>query len=515
MTRAKAGGESSNLTAPQGRAFIPVDRSQVSQRKSFMSSFARCRVKAWGLAVAVAVVALCGAMKPSQADVALPSVFASNMVLQREMPIAVWGTATAGEKVSVTFGKSKAEAVAGKDGKWSTKLPAQKANSQPEKLVVKGKNTLTLDNVLVGEVWLCSGQSNMEWMVRITKDGAKEIAAANHPQIRLFHVSKVPSQTAQADVKLTSSWVECSPKTVPNFSAVAYYFGRKLQKELNVPVGLINSSWGGTRIDPWITPAALKANKSLANVSQQAEVLKKELPKNFNLQYPTALYNGMIHGLVPFTFRGAIWYQGESNLGEGMLYHEKMKALISGWRDVFHNPEMPFIYVQLAPYRYNAATRLPEIWEAQTATLTYPNTGMAVTVDISTVGNIHPPNKQDVGLRLALWALAKTYGKKDIVYSGPLYKSMKAEGSKIRVTFDHVGGGLVARDGKPLSHFEVAGKDGKFVAAEAVVDGETVVVSSKSVADPVAVRFGWNELAEPNLSNKEGLPASPFRSNGK
>jgi sialate O-acetylesterase len=231
-----------------------------------------------------------------------------------------------------------------------------------------------------------------------------------------------------------------------------------------------------------------------------------------NHQTPLALYNGMINPLLPYAIRGAIWYQGESNNGEGMLYHEKMKALILGWRSIWKNDNLPFYFVQLAPFRYGGEPdRLAGIWEAQTATLSMPHTGMAVTVDIGNIADIHPRNKQDVGKRLALWALADSYGKSDLVYSGPLYKSMKVEGNKIRISFDHVGSGLVSRDGQPLTWFTIAGEDHNFVTAKAEIDGATVVVSSDQVEKPVAVRFGWNQEAEPNLSNKEGLPASPFR----
>ena len=221
----------------------------------------------------------------------------------------------------------------------------------------------------------------------------------------------------------------------------------------------------------------------------------------------------MVNPLVPFAIRGAIWYQGEANISDGAIYHEKMKALISGWRKVWGQGDFPFYFVQLAPYKYRRADPqyLPRIWEAQTATLSVPNTGMAVTVDIGNPKNIHPRNKRDVGKRLALWALSKTYGQKDIVYSGPLYKSMSIEGDKIRIRFDHVGGGLASRDAKPLNWFEISGKDMKFVKAKAKIDGETLVVSSETVAMPVAVRFAWFQTAKPNLMNKEGLPASPFR----
>jgi sialate O-acetylesterase len=231
-----------------------------------------------------------------------------------------------------------------------------------------------------------------------------------------------------------------------------------------------------------------------------------------NHQSALALYNGMIHNFRHFNFQGAIWYQGESNRGDGMMYYEKKKALVNGWRDVFSNPDMPFLFVQLAPYTYGGSvTALPEIWEAQTAVLQIKNTGMAVTVDIGNIKDIHPRNKQDVGKRLALWALANTYGQKDLVYSGPLYKSHKIDGSKVTISFNHVGDGLTARDGKSLSHFQVAGADKTFTEAWAVVVGDTVVVSSPRVKAPAAVRYAWHQLAEPNLSNKNGLPASPFR----
>jgi sialate O-acetylesterase len=284
-------------------------------------------------------------------------------------------------------------------------------------------------------------------------------------------------------------------------------------KELDVPIGLIGSNWGGTRIEPWTPPVGFQNVPALKDIADNlSNFPTKTADGKINHQSPLALYNGMIHPLLPFAIRGAIWYQGESNNGEGMLYHEKMKALIHGWRSVWNDPELPFYYVQLAPYRYNVEpTRLPGIWEAQLETLSVPNTGMAVTVDISDLADIHPVNKQDVGKRLALWALAKTYGQTDLVYSGPLYKSLKIDGSKAIVSFDHVGGGLISRDGQPLTHFQIAGEDGQFVAASAEIAGDTVVVSAESIAQPVAVRLGWHQEAEPNLSNREGLPASPFR----
>ena len=286
-----------------------------------------------------------------------------------------------------------------------------------------------------------------------------------------------------------------------------------MQQQLDVPVGLIGSNWGGTRIEPWTPPVGFQQVPALKEIADNLDKFPaKNADGKINHQSPLALYNGMIAPLVPYGIRGALWYQGESNNGEAMLYFEKKKALIAGWRSIWNKPDLPFYFVQLAPFRYGGDPKnLAGIWEAQTATLSIPNTGMAVTVDISNLTDIHPKNKQDVGKRLALWALAQLYGKSDLVYSGPLYKSMAVEGNKIRLSFDHVGGGLVSRDGKPLNWFTIAGEDKNFVEAKAVIDGDSVVVSADSVANPVAVRFGWTQEAEPNLSNKAGLPASPFR----
>jgi sialate O-acetylesterase len=328
-------------------------------------------------------------------------------------------------------------------------------------------------------------------------------------------VEHTPAEKPLDDLVTKSGWQVCSPETVAAFTAVGYYFARNLQQAMDdVPIGLIGSNWGGTRIEPWTPPAGFQQVPALKNIADNLSSFPaKNKDGSINHQSALALYNGMIHPLVPLAIRGAIWYQGESNNGEGMLYHEKMKALISGWRTVWGRDDLPFYYVQLAPFKYGGGRQpadLAGIWEAQLATLAVPHTGMAVTVDIGNVGDIHPTNKQEVGRRLALWALARTYGK-ELVYSGPLYQSHQVEGNKIRIQFAHTGGGLVARDGKPLTHFEVAGEDGNFVPATATVDGATVVVHSDQVAKPAAARFAWKQDAEPNLSNQEGLPASPFR----
>ena len=472
------------------------------------------QVGSWSKLV-VAVMSLLGASGLAQADVKLPKVIASHMVLQQKLPLPIWGTADAGEEVTVSLGDNKASTKAGADGKWSVKLKEMTAGGGPLELVVKGKNEIKLTDILIGEVWVASGQSNMEWSVAASNNPQEEIAAAKYPNIRIFHVKKTPAVTPQDEVVLDREWSECSPATIGNFSAVAYFFGRHIHKELNVPVGLINTSWGGTAIEPWTPIVGFESVESLKPIAEQvkAQQAKPEGVKP-NHGAPMHLYNGMVHGVQPFGIRGALWYQGESNRGQGVAYEQRMHALINGWRTVWNQGDFPFLFVQLAPYKYGPTDPqflLPQIWEAQTKTLAMKNTGMAVTTDITHLTDIHPKNKQDVGKRLALWALAKTYGKEGLVYSGPLYKSMTVEGNKVRIEFDHVGGGLKSRDDKPLSWFTIAGKEGDFVEATAVIDGKSVVVSSDKIAEPAAVRFGWDQLAEPNLMNAEALPAGPFR----
>lgn len=450
----------------------------------------------------------------THAETRLPSVVGSNMVLQREKPVPVWGWDDAGQEVTVTFNGQTAKATADANGRWQVDLKAMKAGG-PFDMKIQGSSSIELKNILIGEVWVCSGQSNMEWTVRQSNNPQEEIAAAKYPRIRHIKIPHRPAEKPESDVP-SDGWKVCSPETVADFTAVGYYFGRHLHQELDVPIGLIGSNWGGTRIEPWTPPAGFQQVPALKEAfADRLDSFPAKNGDRVNHQSPLALYNGMIHPLLPYSIRGAIWYQGESNNGEGMLYHEKMKALILGWRKVWNEPELPFYFVQLAPFTYGGgrAQALPFIWEAQAETLKVPHTGMAVTTDISNIKDIHPKNKQDVGKRLALWALAKTYGQDDIVYSGPLYKGMKMAdgGNKIHLSFDHVGGGLKTRDGQPPSHFMIAGEDKQFVEAKAEIVDDQVVVSAESVKNPVAVRFGWSETAEPNLCNEAGLPASPFR----
>lgn len=482
----------------------------------------------------------------AEANVRLPAVIGDNMVLQADSPLPIWGWADAGEEVAVTLGDEKVTAKADDQGRWKVTLSARKSNAASVEMTVAGKNTIKIENIVIGEVWAGSGQSNMQWAVRQSANAKAEMAAANNPQIRLFVIPNRVSAVPLDDVR--AKWVVCTPDTVAGSSAVLYFFGRDLQKTLNVPVGLITVAWGGTRIEPWIPAESfstrpelkaeletyntamtrrsnarretLKKMKTWLAAAEQADAAGKEFtdPPAFDSEdiartTPAGIYNGMVHGINPFALRGFLWYQGESNHDQGMHYTQMQKALVEAWRRLWNSKDLPFLYVQLAPYVYGneKETILPEFWEAQTACLAVPNTGMAVITDIATTNDIHPPNKQDVGKRLALWALAKTYGKSDLVCSGPLYDSMSIEGNRVRLKFRHTGGGLVARDGKPLNWFAVAGNDQQFHKAEAKIEGDSVIVSCPAVSSPVAVRFGWSKIAEPNLSNKAGLPASPFR----
>jgi sialate O-acetylesterase len=497
-------------------------------------------------------------------DVTLPHVIGDHMVLQRGMPLRIWGWAEPGEQVTVSIAGATVSGKADAKGEWMVVVPAMEAGGPHEMTVAGDGNEIKLSDILVGEVWLCSGQSNMEMGLGVVENAEQEVAAADYPRIRLFELPRQPSGQLRPDVDC--AWRVCAPNTVAaggwgGFSAVAYFFGRAIHKELDVPVGLIDSTWGGTRIEPWTPPegfalvpelepflqeiadanetyrrdvaAALDPIRDWVNAARGAlkagsEIpLKPAIPEHplGNNWRPTGLYNGMIHPLVPFAIRGAIWYQGESNVVPyDEQYTLKMKALVGGWRELWGEGDFPFYYVQIAPFdlRFHGHkidfTVQACLREQQTEAMALiPNCGMVVTSDIGNLRDIHPRNKQDVGRRLALWALAKTYGKEDVVYSGPVYKAMKVEGDTIRVEFGHVGSGLASRDGKPLTWFEIAGEDHVWHEATAEIDAgaegdaDTVVVSSDAVKAPVAVRFGFSMLAEPNLVNKEGLPASPFR----
>ena len=456
------------------------------------------------------------ALAPSlAAETTVSSIIGDNMVLQRNAPVVLWGWDDAGTKVTVSIGESSQAATVADDGSWAVSLPAMKAGG-PHAISVSGSSTVEIKNVLVGEVWLCSGQSNMEWTVSRSNNAEEEIANGTHPRIR--HI-KFPHATSDKPIAnaTTQGWTETTPATVPGYTAVGYFFALNIQKELDVPVGLIGCNWGGTRIEPWTPPVGFQSVPALkADFADKLDSFPGKNDKGQVLhQTPLAIYNAMVHPILQYRFNGALWYPGESNNGEGMLYHEKMKALIFGWRKVFDNAEMPFHFVQLAPYRYNRPEALPGIWEAQLATLSVKHTGMAVTVDIGNVGDIHPRNKQEVGRRLALWSLTKDYDRDVGTYSGPLFlKANQREGKDSITVWFHkeTNEGLTASDDKPLTHFEIAGKDGTWHPATAIiVYGNHLIIQSDKVPEPVQVRYGWNELAEPNLVNRAGLPASPFR----
>ncbi|TWT39288.1 sialate O-acetylesterase [Blastopirellula retiformator] len=490
---------------------------------------------------------------PALAEVRLPGFFGDHMVLQQQMPLPVWGWADPGQQVTVTLGEAAATAKADDKGNWKVELPAMEAGGGPMKLTVAaGERKLTLSDILLGEVWLCSGQSNMEWVVRSSKNAAAEIAAANYPEIRQIKFSHQTSAAPQDDVKGT--WTICSPETAGNFTACGYFMGRKLYQELNVPIGLINSSWGGTRIEPWTPPVGFAKVAELKDLSQRVQRRTPGTPQNRALAKghmaatekwlaeakakdaageaippspavpgdlqphvsatdPTAIYNSMIHPLIGLPFRGAIWYQGESNHGEGMLYKYKMEALIGGWRKLWNMGDFSFFYVQIAPYQYGDEKPevLPVFWEAQAAALDIPKTGMVVINDVATLNDIHPPMKQEVGLRLANLALRDVYGQKDVIADGPTFKELKEEKGALRVVFDNVAAGLKSSDDQPLTHFEVIGVDTGWMKADAKIDGDSVILTSSEVNQPVAMRFAWHKLAEPNLVNSAGLPTSAFR----
>jgi sialate O-acetylesterase len=498
-----------------------------------------------------------GVCQNVRADIRLPQVFGSHMVLQRDKPIIIWGWANPGETVTVQLGQENESAHANDLGEWKVTLPAMAAGG-PLTLTVSGSSTVTYDDVMVGEVWLCSGQSNMEFGMGMVNNSTQEIAAADHSGIRLLLVKR--RWLGQPTNDIDGTWKLCTPQSVTEggwngFSAVAYFFGRELNQKLGVPVGLIESDWGGTRIESWTPPegfatvpalkdeyerveagdphnpvhqqllgqtldqydqwlAAARGAMTADKVVPVAPKYPDELQGPQDLQQATALYNGMIYPLAPLAMRGAIWYQGEANESEGMKYYERMKALIAGWRKVWGEGDFPFYFVQIAPWNYgDNPQNLARLWEAQTvAANTIPNAGMAVVNDIGDLRNIHPKDKQDVGHRLALMALARTYGQPGLVDSGPTFKSMKIEGNTIRVKFDNTGSGLASRDGGPLDDFEIIDRDsGGYVKADAQIDGDSVVLSAAGVSNPVAMRFAWSGLDEPNLMNREGLPAGAFR----
>jgi sialate O-acetylesterase len=450
------------------------------------------------------------------ADVKPAALFSDHMVLQQGMAVPVWGWADPGEKVTVTIAGQTQTATAGADRKWMVRLTNLKLSADPIEMTIAGKNTIKITDILVGEVWLGSGQSNMNFTVSsdTTKypglaaryagvaNEAQEIAAANYPKIREFFVpSKVSPTTPQEDV--VAKWKVCSPETVPGFSAIGYLFSRDLQKAINQPIGFITSAAGGSCAQAWVSQDALTGDP---RVKASVEAAAGRGSGNHN---PYGLWNGMISPLQPYAIKGALWYQGES-ITEGLqLYPFIMEDLITSWRKQWGQGDFPFIFVQLASE--DANSNRPEVREAQAQALKLPHTAMAVAMDIGEKTNVHPKNKQDLCDRLARIARATVYGEK-IEYYGPMYDGMQIEGSSIRVKFTHVSGGLVAKGGD-LKWFQLAGADQKFVDAAAKIDGSTIVVTAPGITAPVAVRYGWNRWPEGvNLYNSDGLPAPQFRS---
>jgi sialate O-acetylesterase len=520
-----------------------------------------------GLVIVFASAAVLLGADSVRADVQVAELFTEHAVLQRDRPLPVWGWADAGEKVRISLGKESGVAVTGTDGRWQVTLKPQPVSKTALTLKVEGKKLIEIKDVLLGDVWLCSGQSNMEWVLGGC-NAPEDIRTAELPLVRQFGVEYNFAVTPQMKVK--GRWVECSPQTAPGFTAVGFYFARRVFKETGVPIGLVKSSVGGTNIELWISQETLMNTPAIAaygnEMRNSLSVYQKELadavpaferwtakcreemkagrplpgapalpefPFSERVQRPrcVTLFNGMIAPLFPFALRGVLWYQGESNAGDaasGQQYLEKKRAMLNEWRKGFGDANLPFYFVQLADWQQpNDNPAGGDGWaymrEAQLHCLTLPHTGMAVASDIGDAGDIHPKNKFDVGERLARWALANEYGK-TIEVSGPLFRELKIEGNKARVRFDHVGGGLMVgrkeglaptsevKDGV-LKRFAIAGKDRKWVWADAKIDVDSVICTSPAVPNPVAVRYAFTmNPAGANLYNRDGLPASAFRS---
>lgn len=481
-----------------------------------------------------------------KAQVKLPALVGNNMVLQQNTKVNLWGWASANEKITIQLGwqNGVVETVADAVGNWKIAVETPVGSNKEYAIVINAKNKIILDNILVGEVWICSGQSNMffpvgrqegTWKTGV-KNYAEEIKNANYPDIRLFTVATEASQKPLDDVD--GSWKKCSPETINDFSAVGYFFGRDIYQKLNMPIGLISSSWGGTKAEAWTSQKVLEesadflpilenyAQKEKAyytNLEEYYSTLKKEKlehkedsfkselkkPKSQGEnKVPYVLYNAMLHPLINYTMKGVIWYQGESNADSSYLYRSLFPAMIKNWRNDWQQGDFPFYYVQIAPHH----SQNPEIREAQLMSLeSVSNTGMIVTTDIGEPKNIHPIDKQTVGKRLSLLARAKNYDEKGLVYSGPIYSHIQIKNQHVQVYFDYAESGLKMK-GNQLTEFEVAGEDKVFYPAVAKIKKNTVVAFSSKVKKPIAVRFAWKAIPDPNLFNNEDLPASPFRS---
>lgn len=475
----------------------------------------------------------------TKAAVSLPHIIGSNMVIQANKPVTIWGQASIGEKVTVCFQNQVKQAVADQTGQWKVVLDPLSASKRPTVMTISGTNTIKLENILIGEVWICSGQSNMEfplakgagWRTGV-KNWEKEVAEANYPDMRLFIVKIKKADTPQSDCE--GEWMVCSPDRVAAFSAVGYYFGRYLHQQINQPVGMVQTAVGGTHAELWTKMDVMEKDTLYNEVFEQyrtglkkyddykiAEkqwnektnngkdtVLKLPAPVKISMpSKPACLWNAMIEPLLPLTIKGVIWYQGESNDGRAFNYRTVFANMINSWRTEWKQGSFPFYFVQIATHK----DKTPLLRESQTYVWQHlKNTGMIVATDVGDSVNIHPLNKTVIGERLAYWALAKDYGFKNISFSGPLYKSMKVNKDAIQLSFYFAEKGLIAKDGD-LKEFEIAGADKQYFPAKVIINRDKVIVSSDQVAKPVYVRFAWKNFMHPNLFNQQGLPAVPFR----
>ena len=473
-------------------------------------------------------------------------IFSDSMVLQQGKPVPVWGTAEPDEKIVVKFMGGNYETVVENDGSWQVALNPLTASFNPERMEICTKREqIIFEDILIGEVWLCSGQSNMEFPIHQDEKAKDMIKAADFPHIRFFMVPRSTAGVPQKDIGRTlhifdGHWELCKPVVTQFFSAVGYYFGLELYKKLNVPIGLINASIGCTGIETWTSPDAFAANhlfkEHIDIINEAHEKYRKELelclpdikklisgesneiPANMPVHplshwsKETGLYNGMIAPLAPYALRGVLWYQGESNCKDGIRYADKMKALVNGWRQKWDDELLPFYQVQIAPCNTYNPGELPNLWLGQyKASEEIQNCFMISTIDVADIRDIHPKRKYPVGQRLAMSALVETYGRKGIEHKSPSYENLIIESDKVRILFKNVGQkGLYSRDGKPLSWFEIAGQNAKYHKASAVIDGKTVVAWSPKVKAPKSVRFAWSCVASPNLSGKNNLPVLPF-----
>lgn len=511
-----------------------------------------------------------------QAKLSTAKIFSNHMVLQRDLASPVWGWDTPGAEVTVSFAGQVQKAAANKKGRWQVKLNPLAANTSAQSMSITNNTgeKITYNDILIGDVWICSGQSNMEWSVKQSHNPQQEIAEANHPQIRIFDVKgHTIASHPQEQLSIPTSWQHCNPKSVTNFSAVGYYFGRDLQQQSGVPIGLLGTNWGGTRVEPWTPPVGFRKQPELAELSKKVDAQLINTPagktawNNYALQAkqwsttvqeaineghkvpspptspgprshnePCSIYNAMVHPIVGFGVRGAIWYQGESNSGEGIHYLPKLKALVQGWREIWQQPsDFPFYFYVVKLAQFHGHNTNPEggdgfarIRVAQDRIQELPHTGVASAIDIGNARDIHPKNKQDVGKRLARWALRDVYGKKDLTVAGPTFKEMNVVGNTVTISYDHVGRGLmIAKKKDPfqallatpdakLASFAISGANQKWYWAEAHIEGNTVKLSSVAVAKPIAVRYAYRgNPTNANLYNKDGLPAIPFRTDNK